>query len=576
MAQTSGGRQPAFVGGSAEVKRVLELPTRSDDQIPDYTPMLRRPGGTFSLRKEQNEALWQLATWGGLVAEITMGGGKGLVCMAAPYLLARLGHQIQRPLVVVPANLESTFWREYSKFKKHFFLATNLRLVSYEKLSTDPEYLDKYSPDLILFDEADKLRNPKSARGRRLFTYLHDTPTCRVAFLSGTFTRRSVKEYAHLVGYALRQYSFVPQKRTDIEAWAQVLDDAASPDAESLRAFRSVIPGGLDLTESRTGKRHVQAWYRDRRTTAPGSVVSHGDDGVQAALVFRERQVEVPAEVEAAMKELASSWTKPDGDEQESSLAIWQTMRQLAFGAYYLWDWPKDEAGEYIKDTYWLERRSTWHRAIRRTLQLERKGIDSPLQVARYVHTPEGADEMPDVRQALDAWTQVRHIPPPPTRCVWLSGFLLDAAVEWLLEKIASDTNGIIWFQHRAVGQALRARGVPTFMDSGQDFDVRERFCAASISQHGRGKNLQESHSNNLLLEMPGTHDVMEQLLARTHRPGQLAAEVEIAYFAHTDIVRESLRSLWSQAGYVEATTGKTTRTRRGVWENPSWKEDDE
>lgn len=563
---------PVFIGGSAEVKRVLELTHWHPGDVPDYTSALRRPGGTLTLRPEQNAALWQLEQWGGLVAEITMGGGKGLICMAAPHLLRIHGHKIERPLLVVPANLESTYWRERAKFEKHFWLCSKMRVVTYEKLSIQQTYLDDYKPDLILFDEADKLRNPTSARGRRLFTYLHENPNCRVAFLSGTFTRRSIKEYAHLVGYALRQYSFVPQKKTDIAAWADVVDDAAAPDRTNLMPFRSVLPRDWQMQKDGDNKRHVQTWYRDRRSSAPGSVVSHGADGVGASLLFEEIAVDTPEVVRKAIASLEASWVKPDGDEQESGLAVWQTTRQLSVGMYYLWDWPKDPVtGEYIKDKEWLEKRSLWHRCIRKTLELERKGLDSPMQVARYVDSAEGSREMPEVAYALAEWRTVNHREPPPTKCVWLHPFLLDAAVEWLLKRMEEDSNGIIWFVHRAVGTALRARGLPVFMDSGQDFDMTQKFCAASIRQHGRGKNLQETHSNNLLLEPPTTHDEAEQLFARTHRPGQQASEVRVAYFSHTQPVKDTWASLWSQAGYVEATTGKSTKTKRGTWVNPTW-----
>ena len=568
----TGNALPSFVGGGADVKRVIELPHWQQGEVPDYTLRLRRPGGTFTLRPEQNAALWQLERWGGLIAEITMGGGKGLVCMAAPYLLRLFGHKVERPLLVVPANLEGTYWRERAKFEKHFWLCGKLRVVSYETLSIRQKYLDEYQPDLILFDEADKLRNPKSARGRRLFTYLHEHSECRVAFLSGTFTRRSIKEYAHLVGYALRQYSFVPQRKSDIASWSEVMDDAAIPDAMQLSQFRSILPVGYQQSTDAENKRSVQRWYRGRRSTAPGSVVSHGEDGVGASLLFEEITVQTPAVVKDAIMSLEATWTKPDGDEQESALAVWNTTRQLSVGMYYLWDWPIDpRTGAYIKDKEWLEKRSRWHRAIRKTLELERKGLDSPMQIARFVDRPGGAEELPDVAYALTDWRTVSHRDPPPTKVVWLHPFLLDAAIEWILARMKEGSNGIVWFRHRAVGVALRARGLPVFMDSGQDFDMSEKFCAASIAQHGRGKNLQETHSNNLLLEIPGTHDEAEQLFARTHRPGQQESEVVVAYFAHTEPIKYLLSSLWSQAIYVEATTGKATKTRRGTWVNPSW-----
>jgi hypothetical protein len=560
-------------GGSEDLKRIIELPAHRLEDTPDYTLLLRRPGGTFTLRPEQNAALHQLATYGGLAAEITMGGGKGLICMVAPLLLQKMGRPVKRPLVVVPATLEPTFWREREKFAKHFFMPSNVRVCSYEKLSTDVRYLDSYQPDLILFDEADKLRNAKSARGRRLFTYLHEHPECRVGFLSGTFTRRSIKEYAHLAAYALRQMSFLPTRKAEWTAWADVIDSEASPDTEQFRSFRAVLPQGWEWAKSADNKAAVQNWYRERRRTSPGSVVSHGDDGVAASLLFIERPLAPPSVVTEAIKALATTWCRPDGEELESALEAWATLRRLAVGAYYLWDWPKDEHGNYIKDEEWLEKRATWHRSVRAILKLERKGLDSPLQVTRHIRTEHGAEEFSEAVTAYEGWVSVRDRPKPPTKCVWLDSFALDAACEWVLERIKEGSNGIVWFVHRAVGLALRARGLPVFMDDG-DFDSKEPFCAASIAKHGRGKNLQ-SHCHNLLLELPSTHDVFEQLLARTHRPGQEADEVTVTYFAHTNELKDTLRALYDHAQYVEKSTGKPTRTLRGTWVNPTWRKDD-
>jgi hypothetical protein len=60
---------------------------------------------------------------------------------------------------------------------------------------------------------------------------------------------------------------------------------------------------------------------------------------------------------------------------------------------------------------------------------------------------------------------------------------------------------------------------------------AQNRFIICSIKAHGTGKNLQHGWSNNIVLYPPANGSIWEQLIGRTHRPGQEADRVRVYVF---------------------------------------------
>src|SRR5262249_2414425 len=137
----------------------------------------------------------------------------------------------------------------------------------------------------------------------------------------------------------------------------------------------------------------------------------------------------------------------------------------------------------------------------------------------------------------FEAWWRVHDRPSPPVEPVWLNDFLVRQAYGWSQEEMGS----IIWFEHRAFGEHLKAYQIPVF--SGGEDASREILrvtpethpaIACSIKAHGTGLNLQ-AYSRNLLVTPPSNAQTWEQTLGRTHRPGQAADRVTVDVYLHTE-----------------------------------------
>jgi len=113
----------------------------------------------------------------------------------------------------------------------------------------------------------------------------------------------------------------------------------------------------------------------------------------------------------------------------------------------------------------------------------------------------------------------------------------------------------IVWYQSRAVEEALRERDMMVY-GAGQNPPMQGHTCAMSIAAHGVGKNLQHGWSKQLILETPSSGKVWEQLLGRTHRPGQEADVVEAVVYQHTRAYSGALCKSVEDAEYIQDTTG--------------------
>jgi hypothetical protein len=88
---------------------------------------------------------------------------------------------------------------------------------------------------------------------------------------------------------------------------------------------------------------------------------------------------------------------------------------------------------------------------------------------------------------------------------------------------------------------------------------------ALSIRSHGTGLNLQKS-SDNLVLCWPSSGKTCEQLVGRTHRYGQQADTVTMAYYAPTPEADRAVDASRSDARYIEETQGSPQKLNYGTW----------
>lgn len=553
-----------------EAQRVAALPTWAPAEYASYdaTPEYRTPGGAQSLRPIQSTALAWAARAGGLLAPIGVGHGKGLLTMILPVAM-----KAQRPVLLLPPAMREPFAREYRKFSPHWRMHPGLRVVPYSQLSvaSGADLLLRYQPDLIIADEAHNLRHPTATRTKRLLRYFTQFPSTRFVALSGTMTRKGLKDYAHLAELALGDGSPLPLDPFELLAWANCIDADGLP-ADSdwhtlasgehfLSASWEALP--FDVENGDTERRDVaRANFQRRLTTTPG-VVATDSASVGASLLFVERAAKVPAELATVIRQVEATWCRPDGEEMDSPLAKYRLDSQLSAGFWYRWVWPNNEP-----DQAWIEARAGWHRTVRFLLKENREGLDSPLLVTRAVM----AGKLPRAEAAWATWDRHRAKPPPPTETVWVSDFLIRDAVAWAIDRCNADEPGIVWYADNAVGVALRKAGLPTYMagDSLPETADRAFVMACSAKAFGTGQNLQ-AWAHALILSNPSSASDFEQLIGRQHRAGQLADTVEAHYYAHTEHARKTLRGAMRQARYIEETTGDGQRLGYGTWSNATW-----
>jgi hypothetical protein len=453
-------------------------------------------------------------------------------------------------VLLVPANLrEKVFRQDYPLLVQHYRVPRLanakvqvvdseclLHVHSYNELSSANQHdlLERLKPDLVICDEAHALRHPSAARTRRFLNYFRAHRDTRLCVLSGTMTSKSIKDYAHLAWLSLRENAPLPTKWTVLEEWAAALDSAPVP-----------APAGalVKLCEPRETAREG---FRRRVVDTPG-VVATTDGSLGTSLVFNERPLKATSHVREALREMRETWTRPDGEEAfDDILTLHRYARQLAAGFYYRWIWPKNEPAQVRRA--WLDARAAWHREVANFLTYRAKpGIDSPLLFAKACADGR-ISSMNYVR-----WAELCDTAKPEVEAVWIDDYLVDDAIAWAQENV-----GIIWYEHASLGARIAKKGKLPLFGPGAEGILEERgtrTIVASIKAHGTGKNLQH-FSRNLVTTSPTSGTVWEQLLGRTHRPGQEADEVSVDVYRHTLEMRAAVNKALRDADYQQTTTG--------------------
>ena len=494
-----------------ELRRIERLPRRLWDSkaeglANELTEILRTPKGTMSLRPIQAVALCEIGMVGGLFGPLRVGAGKTLISLLAPRVAFA-----KRPLLLVPAALVGKTRRDEAELRLHWRLPEWLRVISYEWLgrAQAAQALEDYAPDLIIADEVHRLKNPRAAVTRRVRRYMQDEPDTHFVGMSGTITKRSILDFAHILRWSHKpEAAPLPRKYTDLELWADALDERKGQ-------LRRADPGALRVL---CNEDEEQAWPADPRRTArrafrrrlvetPG-VVATKETPIDASIVMRGVEPPKSRDVDAAFARLRYQWETPDGWPIADGLAMNRHAREIALGFYYVWD-PRPPA-------LWLEARRVWAAFVRRTLRYS-KTLDSELQVRR-VHA--------DAPECVD-WLAVRKTFEPRTVAQWLDGSVAEYCADW-----AHANGGIVWCEHTCFGELLHSLGVPYYGRKGETCDGQPieahkpgRGLAASIASNATGRNLQ-AWSRNLIASAPANGLQWEQLIGRTHRDGQQADEV--------------------------------------------------
>ncbi len=553
---------------SRDLDRILHLPWK-DPSYPDLTKELRRPGGTMDLRPIQSAALWEGYQAKGLVSFMRAGDGKSGTALLLPTIM-----NVQRAVILTRSQLLSQMYEhDIPMWTQNFHVRMHaINFMTFEELS-DPsknDKLDVIKPQVVIVDEAHRLRRGGTARWDRFARFARENPETYFCFLSATLGTSSIHDYANFLELALGELAPIPLHYPDRNQWARCLDPG-----------KDTIPPGALRALCKDESEPVRVAYRRRLVGTRGVVVSENVQIIKAPIVIHERKVKGTAAITAMMDQTRKTWTRPDGEELEEILALHRVLLQESMGFYYIWDW-----GGKPEDTYWLEARKAWNRAVRVQLRNNsKKGMDSPklLSLAAERIVCKSVKCTKKLKPTADAqcdtcgkptspqwfcpewgrWRDVKDRSSPKTLPQWVDSTLIEDAIKW-----GHEHQGIIWYRHTVVGEAVaKFGGFPLYGggdEASQGIALENkrrpvRTIVASMNSHDEGKNL-EGWSKNLFLEFPGNASKIEQLLARTHRPGQLADKVEFWLYRHTPELITVFETCLAQARFLEETIGMLQR----------------
>lgn len=555
------------VKDSDDLRRVLALPSREPSIdasfVNELTAILKTPNGTMRLRPLQALALHDIGICGGAFLPLDVGEGKTLISLLAPVLLGAT-----RPLLLLRAHLIQKTTRERDELARHWRIPNHIRFMSYQMLGLvqSAKALDDYKPDLIIADEVQALKNRDAAVTRRVERYMDANPTTRFVGMTGTIMRSSIKDFAHSLRWALKDGAPVPLSDHVLDDWALALDEKLENE------FMRMEPGALlqladraELASLPAIKVARQGFRRRLRETA--GVVCSAESGTQvdATLTIRPFLYELSPITIEHFGTLRHDKKTPEGYDIWEAAEVWRHARELALGFHQIWDpLPPEE---------WKTARREWFSFVRAVLSRSRS-LDSPDHVAMACDL----GKLPSDK--LEAWRAVKDTFTPNPVPVWHDDSALRAAAGWMREP------GIVWVEHVPFGERLAALtgakyyGADGLASDGEFIDDGDsrRSIIASVKANREGRNLQSKWFRNLVTTPAEGADSWQQLLGRTHRPGQTAREVTVDVFIGCGEHVAAWRKALAGAASIRDTVGSqsklliaNTRAWPSDWEMASW-----
>lgn len=529
---------------SAELAYELTTLLRTDERCPECSGLYEHASKCtlsdilpIGLRPLQGMAVGELYEHRGVLAPIGVGHGKTLITLLAPGVLGA-----ERPTLILPANLVDdtrTKWKNLSIF---WDIPKNIQILSYEWLGLvqGKRELERVGPglparDLILMDEASMVKHKTAARTKRVDRFvklrraeeqaLGQSPGegFVVAAFSGTLTGGSVKHFAHIAEWCLPGRCPLPESWNELDLWRRALDDDLS-----VNPLERVRPGPLldyalpedeGLSDRDTGR----AVFRRRLVETPGVVASE-EGSLGTSLIVDCWEPPACPRIDAAFQDLRDKEELPNGWRCIDGIEVSRYAKQLARGYYQVWDPEPPQS--------WLDARAVWCKFVREVIK---KGhYDSELDVRQaHFHVSEWQEW-----QGGALW----DFTPNPVPC-WISDVVLDAGAAWL------ECAGLLWSSSVAFAERLAERsGVRYFAEGGLDsrgvyIEEHSGPAILSIDANFKGRNLQRKWNTNLIATPRSSGELVEQLLGRTHRSGQLADTVSASFAL---ACREDARSFWS------------------------------
>lgn len=615
----------------SEVERILSLPIQgsiSKEQSDEIS--FRCVSGDkfqegFRLFRPQTEALITFSHLGCGFFPIGVGEGKTLITVWAANFAYTQWEGFKKILLLVPSNLilqltkmQIPWIREHlsisvpvynlgkmTREKRKILVDLNrsgLYIMPYSLLSTtDTDYLlTKINPKLIICDEGQNLANRDSARSKRLFRYIahkytEEGETIHGVVLSGTLTKKSVKDYWHLIDWCLGQYSPLPRQRSLACDWGRVIDATGDAMPDTVGCVVPLLEWALlnfpesQFPANQTGFRRA---YMSRLQTIPG-VVTTGENSLGTRLdidpslkspILPEHQ-DTYLSLCQLQKQVVDDWISPSGDVIEFAIHKFRYLYELSSGIYYEQLWPEIEtiqkhhscevkvAEDYLERAkYRHSLLQEYHRELRAfLLNTSIRGLDTPLLVAKNL-SDHGDKNVP--KQLYRFWADARDlefqgIPERYSSPKRICPYKVDHTIE--IAKTWDEDGGVIWTYHRDVGEWIFEKASKIFprvflCQEGQKSDSiildpanADAIVIASSKAHGVGKNLQH-FKNQVFVQWPRSAAEAEQILGRLHRSGQQADEIVAPILNSNDFDFGVFAACLNESVYIQQSTGKKQR----------------
>lgn len=509
------------VSDGPELKRIRDLPRRQWDEDEEelaelvalMTKWLKTPHGTQTLRPMQAAVLKELYDYGRVVNVANVGEGKSLLSALAPTVL-----DSKRPLLFNFAKLVDKARREFMVMAHDWKVCRHYEFFNYEKLGLVQydTFLDRLCPDFVCADESHAFRRESSGRTKRFKEWRKKCPDVPFLPLTGTPGEASVKDPAHIVGWAMGDTSPFPRSQGEIKLWSEALD-------VNVDEFRRLHPGALMTLEDSalpSTLENARAVFGRRIEQTPGFVAKRTASVACSlylqALVFNDY---APA-TERLCEDVRGKNSTPDGKEFREGVILGTIMKWASCGFFYLID--PDPPAE------WREARRQWGAFCRDDLHYNRSRRFTPLQVALACSKGEI-----DAR-AYNAWKAIEPTFKPHHVTQWIDLAPIHRMIKWM-----NDEGGLVWTPYRAVGDKIsELTGVPYFANgglcarTGRNIETyKDGPAVLSVEANKLGRNLQDRWSKELVVGGISSADDLNQVMGRVHRPGQKADACEITFF---------------------------------------------